>query len=210
MRCDHTIGGRPLARSMRIVAITAGLAGALSCSHVGGSRQELRAPQVPEDRLTVAMTYPAEPIMMDFEQLRKVLDELTDRVSVVHVIGRHAACSQRQLAWLDDVHRSFYRYGVMVIVVDLNDGGHWRELTEKLHAVGAAFPAAVFVRGDSSRLIEFLGLGEKADCGTFIVDRAVERVVAVRLSSRLELRQTIRDYLQKRNRTGDVSDRASR
>ena len=146
------------------------------------------------------MIYPSRAVRLNFAEFESALHQLDQQITLVYLIGPNGTSRKEDLACLDDVHRSFYRFAVQVFVLDLRDATHWSELTAALTALNANLPAAVFEERDLPKLQKFFGRSSWRDHQLFLIDPSRTHPRPIQFKSCLDLRQEVRTVLKKQRR----------
>ena len=146
------------------------------------------------------MIYPFQPMVLNFEAFQAALHQLDQQITLVYLIGPNGTAREKDLACLDEVHRTFYRSAVQAFVIDLRDSAHWPELVNALTAVNANLPAAAFEARDLPKLKKFFDRLDWRPQQLFLIDPSRTLPRPVQFQSCRELRQEVRAVLKKQSR----------
>ncbi len=163
-------------------------------------------PSPPEEVLQTMFIYPPDPIVLQFTQLRDTFTQLADQLTVLYLVGYGESGDEATVRCLIEVQKHYYRYGVQVMLLNLNPPEDWPNLKKMLEQNSANFPAAYLPPEQVADLKSFLHYPSVQGYHMFIIDDVADTQTEVnaRLSC-LQFRRLITDILTKRAGKKNVS-----
>jgi len=137
--------------------LTFGLSFLLIGTHYGCTEPNhlyVSIPKPPDESLQVSFRYPDKPVMLNRQSYEQALNQLASQTTLLVLQAPDRPLSPEDLHILRNLQQKYYRYGVFVLLIDLNEPARWPELKQTLEASNANFPAAYLI--DNTGKNEFL------------------------------------------------------
>jgi hypothetical protein len=169
------------------------------------SPKPLATPTSPEETLETRFIYPQTPVIIDFENFKRSLNQLSGQLTVLSLIGPGVPPVREGIEnfqILTEVQKQYFRYGVQVMLVDLRSPAGWPEMKNNLQQVNANFPAVYYPLFQAGFLISFLHIASLEGYHLFIIDK--EQILNVPLGESLDgprFKERIKQILQKKGQS---------
>ncbi len=162
----------------------------------------LMTPKPPEEILEAKFIYPENPIILDFAKFKQSLNQLSRQLTVLSLIGPGKASLREgfgNIPILRDVQKHFFRYGVQVLLVNLQSPAGWAEVKKNLQQVNANFPAVYYPSFQARFLKSFLQTPALEGYHLFIIDDGqVLKIPSGESADGPRFKERIKQILQKR------------
>jgi hypothetical protein len=118
------------------------------CSEQATSSNSI--PKPPDESLRVAFRYPDDPVLLDKQACDQCFSQLAEQTTLLVLQAPDHRLSPEDLQIITSIQQRYYRYGVFVLLVDLNGTANWPELRKTLEEAQANFPA-VYLLGNTGK-----------------------------------------------------------
>jgi len=186
-----------MARLVRQTILLAGLTLILGCRTP--APQAPAVPRPPDESLRVTFVYPDSPVLLDGDEFHRSLNELAEQLTVLYLLAPNGEIPLADLRTLADVQTKNYRYGVLILLVDLSAPARWPDLKPTQERARANFPA-VYLENGSAFLNSFLKTGPVGDNQVWIIDAGRnEKIPVTRPIDAWKLNEQIKQILTRRS-----------
>jgi hypothetical protein len=190
---------------------------AISCQQMPSSQKN--SFRLPDESLEGDFFYLDEPVLLDNDKFNICLDTQAEQLTVLYLradasrddrikisdeqIRKMSNAVKFDFISLREVQKDYYRYGVLVLMIDRGQQASWKNFKRTLEAVKANFRVAYLANGDDDFLKSFLMADLSPENEVWLIDS--KRDVKIKLDypitqAQLELR--IEQMLQARYTPG--------
>jgi hypothetical protein len=184
----HSISFRKNKKQMNCCAVVCVsfflLMSAIACEQ--GPSAQINSVRLPDESIEGDFFYLDEPVLLDNDKFNICLDILAEQLTVLYSssdaysddstktddekIRKTSNALIRDLVSLREVQKDYYRYGVLVLMIDRGKPTGWKDLKRTLESVKANFRVAYLAGGDDGFLKSFLKMNLSVENEFWLVD----------------------------------------
>jgi hypothetical protein len=127
-------------------------------------------PEPPDETITTCLIYSPDPTLIDEDAFHQSLVELSDQVTLLYLLAPNRLLPTEELDAIILIQKRFYRYGLRIILIDMNSSKHWPDLKKQLESAGASFPVAYLENPLDDWLNSYLKIPDISDNQLYMID----------------------------------------